>query len=714
MKVSKIHVRNFRSLADVDIPLREDMTLVIGRNNTGKTSLVHVMKKFLQPKQKFSLYDFGPESIEYMKTLLEKEDGDLTGQKISMDLTIEYGKDEDFGAAGILLMDLDQGIQEFVVRFTYALTVEGQRKLRKELDVAFSEVKSRNPLQKAHYYERCLRDALFLSSYGTRLVEAVNPMNSSDTRQLNSSVIKDVIALEIIEAKRESNNKEGRVSTLSTLAQRYRDQLQHLDAQLLEVDQAIDDANKALSNQYDSLFEEVIEDIRALSYNSGESRIHIESNHDSANMFRQSTKVTYGESDDLIRLPEDFNGLGYLNFFEIIFHIKIAIESLKQGNTTYSQDIDNQKTPALINLLFLEEPEAHTHPQMQYVFIQRIESIINQSVRPNAVRPFNLQTIITTHSPQIVSQANFNDINLMTRPILGEATNDNALAQASRFSKVDCKSLADMKWHMQSQTAEMDSLTKFTKKYISLNHSELFFAKKAVLIEGQTERILMPTFMQIIDTEQAGNDSWDSLLSQQICILEMGGAYAHKILPILATLNIRTLVITDMDPVVGATGRSVSFEKADRTSNATIKAIAKIEDILGIKEFVNHAYRIKESNQLLEYVKDDLAGQVYLCSQTSFGDCVNPSTSFEDAFLCENKFFFQENSFSAEYSNCMKFKKKMKRESNYYEIARQTGINKANFAIELMMAYFSGKQWNIPTYIRKGLLWLNGSPDERA
>src|SRR5690606_17504965 len=46
MKVTNGHIRNFRLLQDVDIALDAGTTMVGGRNNSGKTSLVEVVRKF--------------------------------------------------------------------------------------------------------------------------------------------------------------------------------------------------------------------------------------------------------------------------------------------------------------------------------------------------------------------------------------------------------------------------------------------------------------------------------------------------------------------------------------------------------------------------------------------------------------------------------------------------------------------------------------------
>jgi predicted ATP-dependent endonuclease of OLD family len=59
-----------------------------------------------------------------------------------------------------------------------------------------------------------------------------------------------------------------------------------------------------------------------------------------------------------------------MNFFAMIFHIHTICDEFKKK---YSKE-----EPSDINLLFIEEPEAHTHPQMQYVFIENIKSLLNE------------------------------------------------------------------------------------------------------------------------------------------------------------------------------------------------------------------------------------------------------------------------------------------------------------------------------------------------
>mgnify|MGYP003489602513 CR=1 FL=1 len=90
MKIFKIEVENFRLLRNFSMDLENELSLVIGKNNTGKTSILFVLEKFLnQPdRNKFLFDDFNIEFKKELKTLIE-----------SADLVTE----EDFVVSGIKL-----------------------------------------------------------------------------------------------------------------------------------------------------------------------------------------------------------------------------------------------------------------------------------------------------------------------------------------------------------------------------------------------------------------------------------------------------------------------------------------------------------------------------------------------------------------------------------------------------------------------------------
>ena len=47
MQIYKIQVENFRLLKNFSIDIEEELSLVIGKNNTGKTSILSALDKFL-------------------------------------------------------------------------------------------------------------------------------------------------------------------------------------------------------------------------------------------------------------------------------------------------------------------------------------------------------------------------------------------------------------------------------------------------------------------------------------------------------------------------------------------------------------------------------------------------------------------------------------------------------------------------------------------
>ncbi|HEA3261819.1 TPA: AAA family ATPase [Pasteurella multocida] len=51
MKVLSAKIKNFRLLSDIELNLEEQTTVIVGRNNSGKTSLTEIIKRFLGEKQ---------------------------------------------------------------------------------------------------------------------------------------------------------------------------------------------------------------------------------------------------------------------------------------------------------------------------------------------------------------------------------------------------------------------------------------------------------------------------------------------------------------------------------------------------------------------------------------------------------------------------------------------------------------------------------------
>ena len=79
---------------------------------------------------------------------------------------------------------------------------------------------------------------------------------------------------------------------------------------------------------------------------------------------------------------------------------------------------------------------------------------------------------------------------------------------------------------------------------MTLTRCDLFFADKAALIEGTAQHLLLPKMIKKVDEASTG----PRLSSQYVTVVEVCGAYAHRFFKLLDFLELRTLVITDLDP----------------------------------------------------------------------------------------------------------------------------------------------------------------------
>ena len=687
MVLKEIAVENFRLLKDFKLELKDELSLIIGKNNCGKTSVLVILDKMLNSSE----ITWEDVSLERQKELYDEinefngdvQEGDKFIEAIKLQLYIEYSDIDSYENIQNFIMDLDPENNIILLEFISLINIKSILELKniiKERELkdfsTFSRYMSKNFIK---YFK--------IKKYSRGYDKETKKLIPDMKEEIESKNIQKVIKVVGIRADRAVSNDE-RNHALSTLTSRYYETYRknikdesNLIFQELEIE--LEKADKALYKIYnggktnnengsEGIFKGIIDVVKTYGGSDNKINISIESSISEKNLLTDNTSLYYKHGDgDTSSLPETYNGLGYLNLIGILFEIETKLQEL------YEQ-------PADINILYIEEPEAHTHPQLQYIFVRNIKNHINSHRNKlNKEKNKYLQIIITSHSSHIVSECNFDDIIYLKR------VDNNILAK--NFNSLKAEYEEDKKRGF-----------KFVKQYLTLNRSELFFADKVICIEGDTERILMPAMMYKVDkTQILKNEITIPLLSQNISIIEVG-AYSHVFIPLFKFLGIKVLIITDIDSATKNNGKYKKSHpnKATHTSNASIREFFK-ED--GLDDGNNQFKELIEKKN-----EDKIKDNIRIAYQVPEIEGDYQASSFEDAFILLNKDFILKNKDNLyDYGALKKFNKN-EINKDCYKFSLNKIEKKSAFASALL--YFDeeddNKAWKVPHYIKEGLLWI--------
>ncbi|MFW0738691.1 ATP-dependent nuclease [Flavobacterium sp. T12S277] len=747
MKLESVLIRNFRLLKDLKLDLEKDLSLVLGKNNSGKTSILSVLDKFINQSEnkKISADDFNLSYKEEIKNLIEspdelsEEDFNKDIKGITIRLIVSYSDEDDFENISKLMMDLDPDNNYLVLGYDYSIhfneyqlfrqdfkvfKIEEQKKINESLIREKDKPQKERKLYREKGFDaffKLYHDKYFFYKKKSIAVDHINGIILEDQfiDLDNSSTkvnLKNVINFKYISASRSVTNKEADKTLSSQTSQIYeRSEKNEEDTKSIEeFKETLIETDETLTNVYTSLFEKIVGKVERFGgIKKGESVIKVISSLERKELLKGNTTVIY-EHDSSNSLPEFYNGLGYMNLISMIFEIEILLQEFKRNK---------DEKPADINLLFIEEPEAHTHPQMQYVFITNIQSLLEEGIIKGGCAKKKLQYIISTHSSHIVSNCkDFNSIKYLKKESL---------------NSIMAKNLRDLE--SEYTIAGEEQNYKFLKQYLTLNRSELFFADKAIFIEGDTERILVPAMMRKIDLEEelVGNEL--ELLSQNISIVEVG-AHSFIFEKFIDFIGVKSVIITDIDSYYqnsdlddkgekqyhkNGSEKLLTFkcpsshDKAALTNNNSLAFFHKGNRDLNYYKSLKNDWKILRKNRNKQW-NSNRKGKLLVAFQTE--QLSYHARSFEDAFfhinydfICEEKDVEdKKGSLKKEFkfgSLTKKWLKDFKKDKDSFKLAEYGVDSKPAFAIEILLNSQSDGEkefinWQIPDYIKEALIWL--------
>ncbi|MEI4232994.1 ATP-dependent endonuclease [Roseovarius sp. D22-M7] len=693
MHIESIKIENFRLLKNCRLDVREKTTLLVGKNNTGKTSFAVVLEKFLERTSEFTYHDFPLSCRQDLKNI--NPETDLTDVTIRLVLRIKYDENDDLSVLSEFMLDLDPVRRHTNILFE--CTVNKEKLLRALPD----KEDERHRFIENNLGKKFLTTKVF--AFDDFAYEGDEPYYIAKRDQLeekDKNLISGLCNLQVIHARRNvaSSEDSGRgAKPLSSMSTKFFKKLGELAASKEEavssegdsVNTQIDKLREMLAgidtdleDQYDAVFGTFLESSRDFL---DLGNLKVISNLQSQTLIENYSQVIYGDNDNY--LPEQFSGLGYLNVLFLLLQIELCRE-------------DFQRRGAPINLLLMEEPEAHTHPQMQYVFADKIHTLVSQIP--------SLQAILTTHSSHIVSKSDFEDIRYLSKH------GDTDPVEIKNFH-------ADLLEKYRKLGADGSKLFQFLQQYLTINSAELFFANKAIFIEGTTERILLPWFIKkhddkkkaAEDREEKGDKKNEGqavpfdrgLSSQNITVLEVG-ANARAFGPFMEFIGVRTLVITDIDTTkpeknecTGKTSyRACAPSGSSHTSNETLKGFFRAPKDPNSEEYKAwHAKLL--SGQLCK--DEDNVKVVYQLEEDGYH-----ARSFEDAFLSINYDRIFKNKAKLDGLKSVNLLQE-KRDTDFYALTDKVLNKKSDFAGSILFsALVEGEDWSVPDYIMKGLEWV--------
>lgn len=737
MKLHAYRLQNYRRLRDVVIELDDKISIFVGANNSGKTSAAQGLYSMLEGKKsRFKIFDFSAALWAEIDKIGESAVTDIETPhglpSITLDLWFRVGEN-DLVAAMPLLPSTDWDGKCVGIRVSFEPgspheVVPRFRELREKSNAAAAAYAADGtykpwPESLTKYLTKELEQEYTFRYYALDEREFDEfKERSADYEPLplvgeqgGLAILQSLLKVDFLRAQRHLDDPHGdstaRAENLSRRLSKFYQRNLDKRADDHAVLKALVTSEKGLNFHLEKVFSDTLQRLSKLGYPGVKNpEIVIRAALDPTTVLGQDAKVHYVlPGDASAQLPDSYNGLGFKNLVYMVVELLDLHERWKGE--------EDKRAP--LHLVFIEEPEAHLHAQIQQVFVRNVLKLLEEEHEEAGF--FGTQLVITTHSPHILYERGFAPIRYFRRVSenLGHYT--------------DVRNLSRFKVGAGEAPAR-----EFLQRYLKLTHCDLFFSDAAILVEGNVERLLMPAMIE---------SAAKRLRSCALTILEVGGAFAHRFQELIEFVGLTTLVITDLDSVLvkgdnepnaaaggaaeeeedelkpfevgeedtSAPGTTKKTKKRGSTCHAhTEGAVTSNQTLISWipkKRSIEELWAVGMEDKVIE-LPDGVGARVRVAYQCRIPVTFGGSTSelcgrtLEEAFGLENATWCQDEK---NHAVGLRLKTPPKSPEALAEALHKRVVSKnfekTRFALEVL-ASGPENDWKIPTYIAEGLGWL--------